>query len=162
MYELIKQVINSKRYELASMLKKIDTVWIQGDITDEQKTELVELAQTNAMPENSYASYDKQIADIYNQIAEIKETVNANAQGMAALKVAVENLGGMVTEPEQPAEPADEYPKYKQPTGAHDAYQVGDKITWDGGHYECIFAGCVWNPTEYPQGWKKLEEKAEA
>lgn len=156
MYELIKQVINSKRYELASMLKKIDTVWIQGDITDEQKTELVELAQTNAVPENSYASYDKQIADIYDQIKEIKATVNANAQGTAALKEAVEKLGGTVTTPTEPEEPADEYPEYKQPTGAHDAYQVGDKITWNGKHYECTYAGCTWNPDVYPQGWKQI------
>lgn len=37
MYEIVKNVIMSKRYELNDMLKKIDTLWVQGDITEEQK-----------------------------------------------------------------------------------------------------------------------------
>ena len=40
MYEIFKNVINSKRYNLDDMLKKIDTLWVQGDITEEQKKEL--------------------------------------------------------------------------------------------------------------------------
>lgn len=44
MYDVIKNVIESGRYELNDMLKKIDTIWIQGDITEEQKKELVMVA----------------------------------------------------------------------------------------------------------------------
>ena len=40
MYDVIKNVIESGRYELNDMLEKIDTIWIQGDITEEQKKEL--------------------------------------------------------------------------------------------------------------------------
>lgn len=57
---------------------------------------------------------------------------------------------------EEPEE--DEYPEYVQPTGAHDAYKVGDKITYNGKKYECIFNGCVWTPDAYPAGWKLVEE----
>lgn len=42
--------------------------------------------------------------------------------------------------------------------GQHDAYKIGDKITYNGKHYECIFDNCVWNPEEYPQGWKEVKE----
>lgn len=160
MYDIFKNVIESTRYDLIEILKKIDTIWVQGDITDDQKAELVEMAQTHAKPENSYASYDKQINEIYDEIKNIKETVNANAQGMSALKEAVEKMGGTVTVPTEPETPAEEYPEYKQPAGAHDAYHVGDKITFDGDHYECIYDGCVWNPVEYPQGWKKVADSA--
>ena len=59
---------------------------------------------------------------------------------------------------EEPTEPVEEYPEYVKPTGAHDAYKIGDKITYNGKHYECIFDNCVWNPEEYPQGWKEVEE----
>lgn len=45
MYEIVKNVIESKRYELNDMIKKIDTLWIQGDLTEEQKNELTELAR---------------------------------------------------------------------------------------------------------------------
>lgn len=74
---------------------------------------------------------------------------------MSAIKEAVEQLGGVVTPPAE--QPTEEYPEYKQPTGAHDAYKTGDKITYNEKHYECIFNGCVWNPDDYPQGWKEVE-----
>lgn len=64
MYEIFKNVINSKRYNLDDMLKKIDTLWVQGDITEEQKKELVTLAQANADPSHSNAPLQKQIEEI--------------------------------------------------------------------------------------------------
>lgn len=48
MYDIIKNVILSGRYELSDMLKKIDTIWLQGDIQEEERTELVALAQEKA------------------------------------------------------------------------------------------------------------------
>lgn len=50
-------------------------------------------------------------------------------------------------EPETP----EEWPEYVQPTGAHDAYQAGDKITYNGQHYVCLMDGCVWTPDAYPR-----------
>ena len=61
MYEIFKNVIESKRYSLDDMLKKIDTLWVQGDITEEQRKELVTLAQTNADPSQSNAPLQKQM-----------------------------------------------------------------------------------------------------
>ena len=57
--------------------------------------------------------------------------------------------------PTEPEESADKWPEYKQPTGAHDAYHVGDKITYNGKHYTCVLDGCVWPPDTYPQGWQE-------
>lgn len=48
MYEVVKNVIAGGRYDLSVLLRKIDTLWVQGDLTNEQKTELVSLAQDNA------------------------------------------------------------------------------------------------------------------
>lgn len=153
MKTIIENVIISGRYELSDILKKIDTLWVQGDLTDDERTELIKLAQENAKPENSYAPLQKQIDDAFAQIKELSTTVAANAQGMAALKSAVEALGGSVTAPEP--EPEEEWPEYVQPTGAHDAYKTGDKITFDGNHYTCKMDGCVWSPIDYPAGWEK-------
>ena len=55
MYDIIKNVITSGSYELTDILKKIDTIWLQGALTEAQRTELIELARANADPENSYA-----------------------------------------------------------------------------------------------------------
>lgn len=60
--------------------------------------------------------------------------------------------GGSVEQPE-----AEEYPEYIQPTGAHDAYNTGDKVTYNGKHYVCQMDGCVWNPATYPAGWEEVE-----
>lgn len=49
----------------------------------------------------------------------------------------------------------DEWPDYVQPSGAHDAYNTGDKVTFEGVHYVCRIDGCVWSPTAYPAGWEK-------
>lgn len=45
---------------------------------------------------------------------------------------------------------------YKQPTGGHDAYQVGDKVMFEGEVWESTIANNVWSPSAYPTGWKKL------
>ena len=45
---------------------------------------------------------------------------------------------------------------FVQPTGAHDAYQIGDKVTFNGSTYESLINANVWSPTAYPAGWRKL------
>ena len=48
------------------------------------------------------------------------------------------------------------YPVWVQPTGAHDAYQIGDRVSFNGSNYESKINANVWSPTAYPAGWKKL------
>ena len=53
-----------------------------------------------------------------------------------------------------------EIPVWKQPTGAHDAYNTGDKVyypTKDDDIYESLIDANVWSPNDYPQGWKVVE-----
>ena len=47
----------------------------------------------------------------------------------------------------------DEYPEWMQPTGAHDAYNIGDKVTYNGQHYVCTSDGNVYAPNVY--GWEE-------
>ena len=46
----------------------------------------------------------------------------------------------------------DEYPEWVQPTGAHDAYNIGDKVTYNGQHYVCTSNANVYAPDVY--GWE--------
>ena len=140
MYAIIKSVINSGNYELTDMLSKIDTMWVQGSITDEQRTELTALARDKATPEATYAP--------------LQEQVDALAVRIDALTQRVAALEGGGTAGDTPATPADEWPEYVQPTGAHDAYKIGDKMTYNGQHYICKMDGCVWPPDAYPAGWE--------
>lgn len=144
MYEIIKNVIEAGNYELVNMLKKINTVWIESNIKDEQKQELDELARTNATAENSYAPLQEQINDLYNKYDELKQEI-------AELK------GEGTEEPTESGE--DKFPEFVQPTGAHDCYNEGMGCTFNGEKYICLINGCVWDPITYPAGWRKVTEE---
>ena len=45
---------------------------------------------------------------------------------------------------------------FVQPTGAHDAYNAGDRVLYSGGVYESTIDGNVWAPDVYPAGWKNV------
>ena len=49
----------------------------------------------------------------------------------------------------------DEWPEFVQPTGAHDAYKKGDKVTFNGKHYISLIDANVYSPTAYPAGWQE-------
>lgn len=128
MYGIAKNVIESGNFELSDMLKKIDTLWIQGSITEEQKLELTALAQSKA---NISASLD-----IQEKLLELDQRISV-----------LEQL-------QTDTEPADEYPEYV----IGKWYYNGDKITCDGDKYICIAPEgqvCTWSPFEYPAYWEK-------
>lgn len=53
----------------------------------------------------------------------------------------------------------DGYPVWARPTGAHDAYNIGDIVNYNGALYESTIDGNVYAPDEYPAGWKEVEAK---
>ena len=48
----------------------------------------------------------------------------------------------------------DGYPVWSKPTGAHDAYNTGDIVDYNGTLYKSLIDGNIWSPDEYPQGWE--------
>lgn len=46
-------------------------------------------------------------------------------------------------------------PNWVKPTGAHDAYKVGDKVIFEGNVWASKIDNNTWSPTEYPTGWNK-------
>lgn len=51
----------------------------------------------------------------------------------------------------------EEIPVWVQPTGAQDAYMIGDKIhfpTISDPVYQSTIEYNVWSPTDYPAGWQ--------
>lgn len=129
---IFEQTIQRGGFDLAEMLERIDLYNVEAKITDEEREALYALARQHAKPQYNY---DAEIEAIWAAIRELQQAQEG---------------GG--------TEPTDEWPEYVQPTGAHDAYGVGDKITWNGKHYICIFANCVWSPADYPAGWQEQSE----
>ena len=95
--------------------------------------------------------------------AEARSTVVAAVEGYAALR-GVSVLAAWralvpegVQVPDEPEpEPLPDAPEYVQPTGAHDAYKVGDRVTFRGRVYEAVINAVTWSPLAYPQAWKEV------
>ena len=54
----------------------------------------------------------------------------------------------------------DQVPVWSQPTGAHDAYNTGDRVHYpdaDGPIYKSLIDGNIWAPDVYPAGWEVEE-----
>ena len=139
MFNLIKEVIENKSYKLEDMLYKINKMYVESYITEQEKTELDNLARENADPVNSYAPILEQIDNLYIKISDLENRVNA-----------LENVGD--TEETE----TEEYKEFVQPTGAHDCYNIGDKIIYKGKKYICKVDGCVWSPEAYPSAWEEV------
>lgn len=126
MYDVIKDVINTRRYVLADMLHKIDMLWAQGDIDDDQRTELIALAQGNVDAE--------QEVNVLAKLEELEQRVRA-----------LEESGS--------TEPGETYPDYVAGKRYYNGDKItfeGGKykcIAPDG-------VVCVWSPKEYPTYWE--------
>lgn len=138
MYKIIKSVIESKDYKLEDILYKIDKMYIENRITETEKTELDSLSREYAKAENSY-SIQKQLDNIFSRLE------------------ALENKDK--EEVEEPVE--QEYKEFVQPSGAHDSYNVGDKVIFKDKKYICKLDNCAWSPETYPSAWEIVEETKE-
>lgn len=52
------------------------------------------------------------------------------------------------------SDPSEEFPEWKQPTGAHDAYAKGDKVSHNGKHWTSDIDANVYEPGVY--GWTEM------
>lgn len=140
MRTIFEQVINRGSFDLLGLLKNIDTYHIEGKLTDADRDMLYEHARSKAVPQ--YDSADE-IGRLWTAVSELQAAV-----------AALQNAG---TEQEQGQQDnADEWAEWVQPTGAHDAYRLGDKITYKGSRYVCAML-TVYAPDVYPAAWTIAE-----
>lgn len=145
MYEIFKSVIASKSYNLEEMIKKINIRWVEDILTEEQREELITMAQTNADPENSNAPLQKQIEEISKKQIALEETVNTLSAVVQKVKETVESGGTVVPDPEPPI--TEEYPAWEPYNGIPPVpYQVGSKVTHNGKKWESMVPNNVWEP----------------
>lgn len=145
MYEIFKSVIASKSYNLEEMIKKINIRWVEDILTEEQRKELVALAQTNADPNRSNAPLQKQIEEISKKQIALEDTVEKLRAMVQKIKETVESGGTVVPDPEPPI--TEEYPAWEPYNGIPPVpYQVGSKVTHNGKMWESMVANNVWEP----------------
>lgn len=139
MFDLIKSVIEAHTYKDSNaMISKIQRMYVEGELTEEQYTELRNLlAEQN--PVKTY--------DVEGELDKVWKELRRIA-----------NIVDRMPEPSPEPEPSD-IPVWVQPTGAHNAYQTGDRVHYKTATdpvYESLIDGNVWSPDDYPAGWRQL------
>jgi hypothetical protein len=124
---IIENVIKKGGYDLTELLAKIDTFFAEGKLTADERNALYELARVK--PKAQY--------DVKTEIEKLWVAVKALQNGSTT--------GGSATT---------EAKDYVQPTGAHDAYNKGDRVLFNGKVYASTIDGNVWSPLVYPNGWE--------
>ena len=128
MQKIIEKVIETKNFELSDMLRKIDTLWVQGSINEETRKMLSDKARNNATLDKSF--------DILSKLEELDKRLKA-----------LENKGTEETE-----ETYEEFVSGKWYYNGNKITFEGKNyvcIAPDG-------ATCVWNPTDYPAYWEEV------
>lgn len=132
MYDILKTIIESGDYEVTDILHKIDVFFAEGKLSEEQRDELIGLAEEGAVAPNP--PVDGRLDAIDAKIAD--------------LTARIEKLEGTGPGPS-------EYPEYD----VYAVYNSGDRCTYKGSVYEWIHPTAGnWAPDAYPAAWKKVEE----
>lgn len=128
MYTIIKNIIQNETFNLSDMLMNINKNRIRNLITEEQESELIDLARQHADSRDS--------VDIIKKLEEFEARIKALEKNIT------------------PDIDVDDYEEYV----VGKWYYAGDKILFLGEKYICCAPEgtvCTWSPSEYPAYWKK-------
>lgn len=161
MYEIIKNIITYEPYNLQDIIKKINTIWIKNEITEEQKNELIKLANENANPEDNSAEYDIQIKYLTEHVTELENKVSKQEEQIQLITDKLKEMGTEVPDPEPEPEP-EEFPEWQPWDGIQRPipWQFGSKCSHNEKKWISKVANNVWEPgalgteqvwVEYPE-----------
>lgn len=128
MKSIFENVISRGNYDLTNMLSKIDTYYIEGKLTESERDALYAQARNGAVAALGY---------------DVRAEIDALWAAVRALQ------SGQIVD-------SSEIKDFVQPTGAHDAYNTGDKVLYNGKTWKSIIDGNVWRPDVYPAGWVEV------
>lgn len=149
MNSFFRDEINRGGFELVDMIERLTTVYASGGLTTEQLEQLKALAFENADPAASLAPIEYRFNVIIEKVAALEARVDALEAGQTG---GTSEPGGDEPGTDEPTAP----PIWLQPLGAHDAYNTGDRVTFEGKVYESTIDGNVWSPAAYPAGWTEI------
>ena len=146
MKTIFESVIREGTYNLADIISKAHEEYVSNRLTNEEREEIVSMAQANAKPENGYG--------------EVNARIEKALQEIAAIKKAVEGVGGDVEQPEEPIE--EERPEWYAWDGVTlNPWQKDSKCTHNGARYISRVDNNIWEPGAtgvYDYIWEKQVE----
>ena len=125
MYDMILRIITSGDYQLADITNKINTMWITGNLTDEQRDNLLSQAEENLDPETERPEILQMIKNLAGEVSDLNQRV-------AVLEGKTEDTG---------------YPEWVPWDGLSSDYQYGAIVSHNGKLWQSNYSGQnVWEP----------------
>lgn len=147
MYDVIKDIIENGNYQLVDISNKINKLWLEYQLTDEERDELLGLANQNINIDNEKPELEKQIEAVLDYAKTLELRIKALEEGQ---------------EIEPPVE--EEYPAWVPYDGVVNlSYDYGDKVSHNGFNWINMLQGMknIWEPGASgidERYWKKVEE----
>ena len=135
MFNVFKNVIENRNFELKGIIKKIDTLWAQSSITDDERAELISLAQSKANVQQSIDVMQK-LEELDKRMKVVEEMLANNDNNSDDTKVVYADY---------------EVGKW---------YYNGNIVKYEDVLYKCVAPDgvvCVWSPSDYPAYWEVTE-----
>src|SRR5699024_3165740 len=159
-------------------------------MTDEQLYELIEAAQTELGRRQTSEKFEQQVNELYES-ARASGAITAPEQGEQWVQpthagdayakgdvvthdgvqwvstvtpnVWIPGQSGWHRKPEDDPDTGEPgVPEWVRPSGAHDAYALGDRVVFEGQEYESVHEGAnTWSPSEYPPAWQLITDDEE-
>ena len=160
MYEIIKAAIEPGAFVVSDITQKINTLWVESKLTDEERQELSEMMI-------DYINPSTQAPELKELYLQLRVGLGAVEEEMCTLKAEVAELKG-IGETEPGPGPETAIPKWKPWDGISTDYQTGAVVKHKGKYYKNVLEGMqnTWEPGSAgvdERYWKKItKEEAEA
>lgn len=149
----VKQAVDETNKTTAIIKTLIKSV----DLSEEARTEIA----------SQYPSYevahDYNVKDIFSYNNNLYEVIQAHRSqsdwlpdSVASLYKPLINATGTIEQVDGTSSEIVVVDEFKQPTGAHDSYKKGDKVTFNGKVYESLADTNVYSPSDYPANWREV------
>ena len=147
--------LTRKQEEQEQSIKSIlKTITLAKDLSDNQKEEILSRYE-EYQEDKEYKEGDKFTFD--GKIYEVIQGHRSQANWIPSSTPALYKEFLSVKIKDEEGNESEVVAEFKKPTGAHDAYQKGDKVSFEGAIYESTVDNNAYSPFEYQQGWKKIE-----
>ena len=151
MYDIIKNIIQNGVFKVSDLTTKIDTLWAESKLTDDERNELVTLMSDYLNPNT--------------EAPELKEMYERLEARVATLEEEVKKLKG--EEPGGGEEGTVTVPAWEPWDGISDKYKYGAVVTHNGKYFLDVLQGIqnTWEPESAgvdERYWKEItKEQAE-
>lgn len=131
MKSILENVIRHGGMPMAQVMERIDTMYAEGRLTQEERAALIEQMHAGAKPENEKPGWEQAYRLLEARVAALE---------------AAQNQGGAGSE-EESGSGKPEIPAWKPYDGVTRDYQQGAVVSHKGDIWESMFAGQnVWEP----------------